>query len=320
MATNFVVNSLFHRALLSLFLFQSITGICACKMLSSTVKFAVRKATTKDLPTIHTLIQTSFAALHDYVAPSFVPKLQEWALSLCKTELSEAEFEKIYFSSYGTTFFVCEDTETKTVHGCVGVKRLSQDMSELVRMAVSPEIRSQGLGKLLISQLVEYCQETGALQIMLTTGNPRSGQFYAKNGFVNINSPESRGMRMFRYLGERLITNVCVIGGTHGNEKLGVELVKQWLADPSRLRGDRTSFEVKSIIGNPIAVQKNVRYVSKDLNRQFLGKELESKVGKEGADDAEYQRACELDRVLGHPLPHTTLSHPSTPSFPLHTL
>ena len=267
-------------------------------MLSS-LKYVVRKATTKDLPTIHNLIQTSFAALNDYVPPEMIPKLEGWAKSLCESELSEAQFEKIYFSSYGTTFLVVEDTENKSVHGCVAVKRLSQDMSELVRMSVSPEIRSQGLGKLLISRLVEFCQETGALQIMLTTGNPRSGQFYEKNGFVNINGPESRGMKMFRYLGERLIAKVCVVGGTHGNERIGVELVKQWLADPSKLRGDRTSMDVKAMLGNEKAVEKNIRYVSQDLNRQFMGKELEIKVKQEEVDVEEYQRACELDRLLG---------------------
>ena len=278
-------------------------------MLSS-LKYAVRTATTKDLPTIHGLIQTSFAALHDYVSPEMVPRLEGWAKSLCETELSEAQFEKVYFSSYGTTFLVVEDTELKTVHGCVAVKRLSQDMAELVRMSVSPEIRSQGLGGLLINRLVEHCQETGVLQIMLTTGNPRSGQFYAKNGFVNINSPDNRGMRMFRYLGERLMTNVCVIGGTHGNERLGVELVNQWLADPSRLRGDRTSFEVKAMIGNERAVEKNIRYISKDLNRQFLGKQMEIKVEKEEVYVEEYQRACDLDRLLGHP--HSLEQHSDT--------
>lgn len=126
---------------ISIFLFFACSSsIFAGEMLSS-LKFAVRKATTKDLPTIHGLIKTSFAALNEYVPPEMVPKLEQWAKSLCESELSDEQFEKIYFSSYGTSFFVVEDTENKSVHGCVGVKRLSQDMSELVRMAVSPEIR-----------------------------------------------------------------------------------------------------------------------------------------------------------------------------------
>lgn len=55
-----------------------------------------------------------------------------------------------------------------------------------------------------------------------------------------------------------------IIGGLHGNEPLGVELVKkiQKLNLPN----------IKAIYGNPEAIMQNKRFVDQDLNRVFPGK------------------------------------------------
>lgn len=262
------------------------------RMSSSSGGFAVRRAVISDLPAIHQLIKDSFNALNDYVPPEMHPRIIKAAESLCETELSPADFEKTYFSSVGTTFLVVEETACAEVHGCMAVKRITHDMAELVRMAVSPSKRSQGLGQLLINELVRYCAETGAIQIFLTTGNPRSGTFYAKHGFNNLYGPESRLMRMFRYLGERVIKRVALIGGTHGNERIGVELIRQWSDDAASI--SRPTFDVITLLGNPVAVDKNIRYVDKDMNRQFLGSKLSN-----SGETEEDRRAAEIDRLVG---------------------
>jgi len=255
--------------------------------------FRVRTATSNDLTTVHALIKDSFAALNDHTPPEFHARIKESAESLCKNELTEPKFSETYFSSYGTCFWVVEDVDKKAVMGCVAVKRVSQDMAELVRMAVAPACRSQGLGKLLIDELVAYCARTGVLQIFLTTGNPRSGAFYAKHGFINLYGPDSRMMKMFKYLGERVIRRVAIVGGTHGNERVGVELVRQWANADHLIRRDRT-FDVVAVVGNPAAVAVNRRYVDADLNRQFLG----AAVAPDGTG-TEAARAKELDALLG---------------------
>jgi predicted deacylase len=55
-----------------------------------------------------------------------------------------------------------------------------------------------------------------------------------------------------------------IIGGLHGNEPLGVELVKkiQQLKIPN----------IKAIYGNPEAIIQNKRFLDQDLNRVFPGK------------------------------------------------
>lgn len=54
---------------------------------------------------------------------------------------------------------------------------------------------------------------------------------------------------------------ILVIGGMHGNERLGVELVSMLKARKIR--------DVDAVIANPRAVKQNVRYIEADLNRSF---------------------------------------------------
>ena len=58
--------------------------------------------------------------------------------------------------------------------------------------------------------------------------------------------------------------NILVIGGLHGDEPLGIEMVRGLQEKP--LPG------VTAIIGNPEAVRANIRCIESDLNRVFPGK------------------------------------------------
>ncbi|XP_001622432.2 aspartoacylase [Nematostella vectensis] len=61
-------------------------------------------------------------------------------------------------------------------------------------------------------------------------------------------------------------SNVLVVGGTHGNELTGVYLVKHWQKQPKLV--ERSSFKTHLCLGNTKAVEKCVRYIDKDLNRE----------------------------------------------------
>lgn len=71
---------------------------------------------------------------------------------------------------------------------------------------------------------------------------------------------------------------ILVIGGMHGNEPLGIELVKLFKLKPVN--------NIDSIIANPVAVEQNVRFVNQDLNRCFPGSKSEKSY--------EQSRAAEL--------------------------
>ncbi len=59
---------------------------------------------------------------------------------------------------------------------------------------------------------------------------------------------------------------ILIIGGIHGNEQLGIDLANkiQSLNNPN----------LQSILGNPRAIEKNVRFLEKDLNRVFGSRSL----------------------------------------------
>jgi succinylglutamate desuccinylase len=69
-----------------------------------------------------------------------------------------------------------------------------------------------------------------------------------------------------------VIQKVAIVGGTHGNELLGVYLVKKWQEFPELLQRD--SLECITLISNPAAVAINQRYVDQDLNRCFATNDL----------------------------------------------
>ncbi len=60
---------------------------------------------------------------------------------------------------------------------------------------------------------------------------------------------------------------VFIVGGTHGNERTGVMLVRRWQRDPTPVR--RALFTTRLLMANPEAILRNTRFVHQDLNRSF---------------------------------------------------
>lgn len=68
------------------------------------------------------------------------------------------------------------------------------------------------------------------------------------------------------------IKRVVIVGGTHGNELLGIYLVKKFERLPHLIQ--RSSFESCTLFANPKAHQLMRRYVDTDLNRCFRRQDL----------------------------------------------
>lgn len=90
--------------------------------------------------------------------------------------------------------------------------------------------------------------------------------------------------------------HVAVVGGTHGNEKSGVWTVRAMREQPDRFR--RPGLRVESLLANPDAETRNLRYLDRDLNRCF-GPELE--IPGDLPDARERRRAREIRDTLGSP-------------------
>jgi hypothetical protein len=176
------------------------------------------------------------------------------------------------------------------------------DDAELTRMSVSSAYRGGGIGKKIVDSVFDFCRQRGYMRVHLSTANPDARRFYAaKCGFVTTGTstvPLKEGdkvvpltvHRMVRYLGERVIRKIVIIGGTHGNERIGVELYKQWIGDCAD-QVKRSTFTTHLVLGNKEAVASNRRYIEADLNRQFTGTTRDTST-------IEGRRAAELDQSL----------------------
>lgn len=70
------------------------------------------------------------------------------------------------------------------------------------------------------------------------------------------------------------IKRVAIVGGTHGNELIGVYLVKKFQQFPEKIK--RNSFETLTLLANPKAFEEGRRYIETDLNRCFNLQDLKN--------------------------------------------
>ena len=68
------------------------------------------------------------------------------------------------------------------------------------------------------------------------------------------------------------IKRVAIVGGVHGNELLGIYLVKKFQQFPQLI--SRDNLEVITLLANPQAIAKGRRYIDTDLNRCFSQQDL----------------------------------------------
>lgn len=78
---------------------------------------------------------------------------------------------------------------------------------------------------------------------------------------VGYDSPKTPHGKFVR----RLMPNVTIMGGAHGNETVGVEIIN----DLQSMCHANLFGTLNLIVGNPAAVAQNKRFVEKDLNRCF---------------------------------------------------
>ena len=85
---------------------------------------------------------------------------------------------------------------------------------------------------------------------------------------------------------------VYIVGGTHGNERTGVMLVRQWQQDSAPVQ--RKTFITRLLTANPDAVRCNTRFRHQDLNRSFGP----SRQDGAAAENYEIRRAREIRELM----------------------
>ena len=76
----------------------------------------------------------------------------------------------------------------------------------------------------------------------------------------------------FSSMDEAAVPCVAIVGGTHGNEMAGINLVRRMKAAPDSFQ--RRGITTLPILGNPAAVSRCTRFIDCDLNRCFSSKIL----------------------------------------------
>ena len=94
-------------------------------------------------------------------------------------------------------------------------------------------------------------------------------------------------------MAEVLIKKIAIVGGTHGNELTGINLVKYWQKQNEEIRF--SSFDTQLLLANQNAIDKCTRYVETDLNRCFKTSDLQNP----DLNLYEQKRAKEINEELG---------------------
>ena len=276
---------------------------------------SVRVAVLTDMPKIHNLISDSFAAMKKFVDPD-VSYENEVKSLIEKGDLNTTNFENAYLKPPNCNYWVLEHPDTMEVCGCVALTQLNPDEAELKRMSVSPSYRGQNFGGTLISNLLKFAEMKGFQRIILTTANPDAMRFYLKHQFVVYQSFEFKMKtttlmvyKMICYINEKKINRVAIVGGTHGNERIGVKLVEEWESSKQGELTSRSTLAASVLYGNTKAIALNRRFIDSDLNRQFILNEHDGSFkvpdSENNIQTYESARAMELNDVLGPKLKQT---------------
>jgi putative acetyltransferase len=96
------------------------------------------------------------------------------------------------FTAAGSCYYVAEkDGVLLGGAGIYPTAGLDSDTCELVKMYLIPEVRRQGLGKMLIEHCINFARNQGYKQIYLETMPElsRAISLYEKMGFVRLDAP-----------------------------------------------------------------------------------------------------------------------------------
>lgn len=102
----------------------------------------------------------------------------------CLDESKNPDLDNIA-QSYESGIFLVADHETEIV-GCGAIKSLANKSGEIVRMSIAKPFRRQGIGSLILTELIKNAVEVRMGQIELeTTANWFDAiSFYKYNGFL----------------------------------------------------------------------------------------------------------------------------------------
>ena len=136
----------------------------------------IRDATETDVGTLVDLLCESFRD----VAEKFGLTVENCpkTLAFCTDQRIKGDFER------GLSYYILEhDGEP---YGCVALEKASPEVCYLERLAVLPEHRKKGYGRMLVEHIFDRAAETGSqlVEIGIIARDTKLRKWYGKFGFV----------------------------------------------------------------------------------------------------------------------------------------
>jgi len=136
----------------------------------------IREAKRIDIDILVNLLRSSFRDVAERfgVTEKNNPKF----LAFCTNERIESDLEK------DTTYYILQEDGRPC--GCVALEKARPDVCYLMRLAVLPEHRSKGYGKMLVHHILGLSRKYGAsrVEIAMISKDKKRKKWYKKLGFI----------------------------------------------------------------------------------------------------------------------------------------
>ena len=135
----------------------------------------IRQANKADIDVLVTLLHNSFRDVAERFG--ITKENNPRSLAFCTNELIERDLEK------DLTYYILEKDSRPC--GCVALERAKPGVCYLMRLAVLPEHRGKGYGKMLVHHIFEKASKTGArrVEIAMISKDTKLKKWYKKLGF-----------------------------------------------------------------------------------------------------------------------------------------
>ena len=140
------------------------------------IAMVIREAEETDSKTLVSLLRDAFRDVAERFG--ITEENNPRSLAFCTNERIEDDFGK------GVTYYILEKDGKPC--GCVALERAKPDVCYLMRLAVLPEHRSKGYGKMLVQHIFERARKTGIrrVEIAMISKDRKLKNWYRKFGFI----------------------------------------------------------------------------------------------------------------------------------------
>jgi len=146
----------------------------------------IRQANEADMGVLVNLLRNSFRDVAERFG--ITKENNPRSLAFCTNQRIEDDLAK------GVTYYILEKDGQPC--GCVAIEKAKPDVCYLMRLAVLPEYRGKGYGKMLVHHIFEKARKTGArrVEIAMISRDRKLKNWYKKFGFIQ------KGTKQFNHL------------------------------------------------------------------------------------------------------------------------